>query len=51
MLEAALNEEIAKAVDHQGVRLGNDGLNDFELLLCSADFEFLLLISIIQIER
>jgi hypothetical protein len=48
VLEATLYKEIAKAVDHQGVRLADDSLNNFELLLSGADLEFLLFISMIQ---
>lgn len=42
MLKAALNEEVAEAVDHQRVGLVDDGLYDLELLFLSADLELLL---------
>jgi len=42
MLKAALDEEVAKAVDHQGISLSDDGLDDLILLLRSADLELLL---------
>ena len=42
VLEAALNEEVAEAIDHQRVCLVDNGLNDLVLLLCSADLELLL---------
>ncbi len=42
MFEAALDQEIAEAVDHQGISLGNDGFNDLVLLFRSANLEFLL---------
>lgn len=42
MLEAALDEEVAETVDHERVGLLDDGVDDFELLLWSADLELLL---------
>ena len=42
MLKAALHEEVAEAVDHQRIRLCNDGLYDLILLLRRADLELLL---------
>ncbi len=42
MLEAALDKEVAEAVDHQGVCLVDNGLNDLKLLLRSTDLELLL---------
>jgi hypothetical protein len=42
VLEAALDQEVAEAVDHQRVSLIDDGLDDFVLLLCSANLELLL---------
>lgn len=42
MLETSLDKEIAKAINHERVRLINDGLHDFELLLRSTNFELLL---------
>ena len=41
-LEAALNKEVAKAVDHEWVGLSNNRLNNLVLLLNSAHFELLL---------
>ena len=40
--EAALNQKVAKTVDHQWVGLSNDGLDDIELLLDCAYLQFLL---------
>lgn len=37
MFEAALNEEVAEAVDHERICLVNDGADDLELLLSSTD--------------
>jgi hypothetical protein len=42
MLEAALDEEISKAIDHEWVCLSNDGFDNFVFLLRSSDFELLL---------
>lgn len=42
MLEAALDQKITKAIDHEGVCLSNNGLDNFVLLLRSSDFELLL---------
>lgn len=42
VLEAALDEEIAEAVDHEGISLVNDGLDDLVLLVLSTDLELLL---------
>lgn len=42
VLEASLNKEVSKAVDHQRVRLADNGLDDVKLLLRCADFELLL---------
>lgn len=42
MFEAALNEEVAEAIDHQRVCLINNGADDLKLLLSGADFELLL---------
>lgn len=42
MLEAALNKEVAETIDHEGVSLIDNGFDDLELLLCSADLELLL---------
>ena len=42
VLKATLHKEIAKAVDHQLIRLGNNGIYNFVLLLRSADLELLL---------
>lgn len=44
MLEATLNEEIAKAIDHERVSLSNDGLDDIELLISGADLKLLFLL-------
>jgi hypothetical protein len=37
MLEAALHEEVAEAIDHEGIRLSNDSFNDLILLFSSAN--------------
>ena len=42
MLEAALDEEVTEPIDHQGIGLVDDGLNDLELLLRSAKLQLLL---------
>ena len=42
MLEATLHEEVAKAIDHQRVSLGDNSFDDLILLLDCADFELLL---------
>lgn len=42
MLEAALDQEVSKAVDHEGVCLSNNGLDDLVFLLRSSDLELLL---------
>lgn len=42
MLETALDKEVTKAVNHEGVGLGNDGLNYVVLLLLSSNLELLL---------
>jgi len=42
MLEATLNQEVAKTVDHQWIGLRNNCLNNFVLLLCGTDLELLL---------
>lgn len=42
MLEAALDQEVSKAVDHEGVCLSNNGLDNLVLLLRSSNFELLL---------
>jgi hypothetical protein len=42
MLEAALHEEIAEAIDHQSISLGDDCLDDLVLLLGCAYLELLL---------
>jgi hypothetical protein len=42
VFEAALHEEIAKAVNHQRVSLSNNSFDNIELLLIGANFEFLL---------
>lgn len=42
MLEAALNEEVTETVNHERIRLVNDGADNLELLLSSADLELLL---------
>lgn len=42
MLKATLNQEVPEAIDHQGVRLRHDCLNNLILLLRAADLELLL---------
>jgi hypothetical protein len=42
MFKAALDEEVAKSVDHQGVCLGHNGLDNLVLLLRGAHLELLL---------
>lgn len=42
MLEAALNQEVPKAIDHQRIGLGDNGFNNVILLLGSANLELLL---------
>ena len=42
VLEATLDQEVAKAVDHQRVGLCDNGFDDLIFLFYSADFEFLL---------
>lgn len=42
MLEAALDKEIAKAIDHKRISLGNNGFHNLILLLRSSDLELLL---------
>lgn len=42
VLEAALDQEVPKTVDHQRVGLRNDGFDDLILLLHCTHFEFLL---------
>lgn len=42
VLEAALDEKVAKAVDHERIGLVDDGLDNLELLLGGADFQLLL---------
>lgn len=42
MLEAALDQKVSEAVDHQGVRLRDNGLDDIVLLLGGSHFELLL---------
>lgn len=42
MLKAALDEEVAEAVDHERIGLLNDGLDDLILLLLGADLQLLL---------
>lgn len=42
VLEAALNQEIAKTIDHEGIRLADDGFDDLILLLRCTDLKFLL---------
>lgn len=42
MLEAALDQEISKAIDHERVCLSNNGFDNFVFLLRSSDFELLL---------
>ena len=42
VLKAALNKEVAKAVDHERVGLSDNSLHDLVLLLGGADLELLL---------
>lgn len=42
MLKAALNKKISKSVHHQWVRLGDNGFDNFVLLLWGAHFQLLL---------
>ena len=42
MLEATLNEKVAKTIDHQGIGLIYYSFHDFVLLISSTDFELLL---------
>lgn len=42
VLEAALNEKVAKTIDHERIGLGNDRLDNIVLLLRGADLELLL---------
>ena len=42
MLEATLNQKIAKAINHERIGLSNNGFDDIILLLCSTNFELLL---------
>ena len=42
MLEAALDEEVAKSVDHEWVGLTDNCFNDFVFLLSCSDLELLL---------
>lgn len=42
VLEAALNQEVSEAVDHEGVSLVCNGLDNIVLLLSSANLELLL---------
>ena len=42
MLEAALDEEVAKAVDHEWICLGDNGLHNLILLFDCANFKLLL---------
>ncbi len=42
MLEAALDEEVAEAIDHERIRLVDNSADDLELLLRSGDLELLL---------
>jgi len=42
VLEAALNQEVTKAIDHQWISLCDNSLNYIILLLSSANFELLL---------
>lgn len=42
MLEAALDKKVAKAIDHERVGLGYDGLNNLVLLFRGTDLELLL---------
>lgn len=42
VFEATLNKEVAKAINHQGVGLSNNGLDNIVLLLGGTNLEFLL---------
>ena len=42
MFEATLNEKVAKSVDHEWIRLVDNGFNNLKLLLSCADLQFLL---------
>lgn len=42
MLEATLNEKVAKTIDHQGIGLIYYSLHNVVLLISSTDFELLL---------
>lgn len=42
VLKAALNEEVPKSIDHQGIRLIDNGFNDVVLLFSSPNLQFLL---------
>lgn len=42
MLEAALDQEVSEAIDHEWIRLSNNRLDDIVLLLCGTDLELLL---------
>lgn len=42
MFEAALYQEVAKAIDHEWICLVDNGFDYFELLLSGADFQLLL---------
>lgn len=42
VFEAALDQEVTEAIDHQFIGLGNDGLYDLILLFWRAHFELLL---------
>lgn len=42
MLEAPLDKKVAKAIDHEWISLGNNGLNDVEFLLWCSHLELLL---------
>jgi hypothetical protein len=42
MLEATLNQEVSKSINHQWVSLSNDGFNDIILLLSSTNLQLLL---------
>lgn len=42
MLEAALDQEVSKAIDHQRVSLSSNSLDNVILLIRGADFKLLL---------
>lgn len=42
MLEASLDEKVAKAIDHEWIGLGNNRFNDVEFLLWRSNLELLL---------